>query len=46
MTAMRLLIVVIVLLGAGFAALVLIGASLQPQVATVEVTLPDDTFAE
>lgn len=46
MTALRILLVVLVLLGAGFAALVVMGASLQPQVATVEVTLPDDVYAQ
>ena len=46
MTALRILLVVLVLLGAGFAALVVMGTSLDPQTATVEVTLPDDSFAE
>jgi hypothetical protein len=46
MTALRILLIVLVLLGAGFAALVVMGSSLEPQTATVEVTLPDDSFAE
>jgi len=46
MTALRILIVVLVLFAVGFAALVFMGSSLEPQTATVEVTLPNDSFAE
>ena len=46
MTALRLLLVVLVLLGAGFIALVVMGANLSPEVETVEVTLSNDILAE
>jgi hypothetical protein len=46
MTALRLLLVVLVLLGAGFAALVVMGANLQPDVETVEVTLSNDILQD
>lgn len=46
MTALRIFVVILVLLAVGFAALVVMGSSLEPQTATVEVTLPNDSFAE
>ncbi|MEQ8745871.1 hypothetical protein [Pyruvatibacter sp.] len=46
MTALRLLLAFIVLLAVGFTVLVVMGSSLEPQVSTVEVTLPDDSFGE
>ena len=45
MAALRLLLAVLVLLGAGAVTLGVIGAGLEPTVATVEVELPDDMFA-
>jgi len=46
MSALRLLLAVIIVLGAGFAALVVMGANLEPHIATVEVVVPNDRFAQ
>jgi len=46
MSALRILLVFLVLLGAGLGALIVMGSNLEPTVTTVEVTLPDDTFTD
>lgn len=45
MTALRMTLAVLVLLGIGVVTLGVLGAGLEPSVTTVEVTLSDDMFA-